>query len=39
MGVHGLTTYLRENQRFLAKAIEFPSSSTDVTSIVIDGWS
>ncbi|KAG1794319.1 uncharacterized protein HD556DRAFT_1369428 [Suillus plorans] len=39
MGVHGLTTYLRENQRILAKAIEFPSSSTDVTSIVVDGWS
>ncbi|KAG2366740.1 hypothetical protein BDR07DRAFT_445847 [Suillus spraguei] len=39
MGVHGLTTYLRENQRILAKAIQFPSSSTDVTSIVVDGWS
>ncbi|KAG2153333.1 hypothetical protein DEU56DRAFT_480153 [Suillus clintonianus] len=39
MGVHGLTTYLRENQRILAKAIEFPSSSNDVTSIVVDGWS
>ncbi|KAG1860786.1 hypothetical protein F4604DRAFT_2035089 [Suillus subluteus] len=39
MGVHGLTTYLRENQRILAKATEFPSRSTDVTSIVVDGWS
>ncbi|KAG2347530.1 PIN domain-like protein [Suillus weaverae] len=39
MGVHGLTTYLRENQRILAKAVEFPSSLTDVTSIVVDGWS
>ncbi|OAX43691.1 PIN domain-like protein [Rhizopogon vinicolor AM-OR11-026] len=39
MGVHGLTTYLRENQRILSKAVEFPSSSNDVTSIVVDGWS
>ncbi|KAG1740880.1 uncharacterized protein EDB91DRAFT_1052940 [Suillus paluster] len=39
MGVHGLTTYLRENQRILAKAIDFPSSLNDVNSIVVDGWS
>ncbi|KAG2142284.1 uncharacterized protein EDB93DRAFT_1329756 [Suillus bovinus] len=39
MGVHGLTTYLRENLRILAKTIEFPSSPPGVTSIVVDGWS
>ncbi|KAG0699356.1 hypothetical protein DFH29DRAFT_877350 [Suillus ampliporus] len=38
MGVHGLTTYLREHQRILAKAVDFPRSN-DVNSIVVDGWS
>ncbi|KAI5990717.1 hypothetical protein EDC04DRAFT_2989029 [Pisolithus marmoratus] len=40
MGVHGLTTYLRENKRVLGKAVRFPSASKDaVTTIVVDGWS
>ncbi|KAI6112027.1 hypothetical protein EDD16DRAFT_1605755 [Pisolithus croceorrhizus] len=40
MGVHGLTTYLRENKRVLGKTVHFPSASGDaVTTIVVDGWS
>ncbi|KAG9312042.1 hypothetical protein JVU11DRAFT_7321 [Chiua virens] len=42
MGVHGLTTYLRENQRVLGKTIQFPPkriSDDTVTTIVIDGLS
>jgi hypothetical protein len=39
MGVHGLTQYLRENKRVLAKSFEFLSSSTPRASIVVDGWS
>lgn len=40
MGVHGLTTYLRENKRVLGKTIQFPCISEDaVTTIVVDGWS
>lgn len=40
MGVHGLTTYLRENKRVLGKTVQFPSASGDeVTTIVVDGWS
>ena len=42
MGVHGLTTYLRENQRVLGKTIQIPPkhvSDDTVTTIVVDGWS
>ncbi|KAF9447186.1 PIN domain-like protein [Macrolepiota fuliginosa MF-IS2] len=39
MGVHGLTTYLRENTRSLSNAIRFPLASGDVAPIVVDGWS
>ncbi|XP_006461222.1 hypothetical protein AGABI2DRAFT_204844 [Agaricus bisporus var. bisporus H97] len=39
MGVHGLTTYLRENSRTLSKSITFPTPSGNVVSIVVDGWS
>jgi hypothetical protein len=42
MGVHGLTTYLRENQRVLGKARQFPLthvSGNTITTIVVDGWS
>lgn len=42
MGVHGLTTYLRENQRVLSKTVHFPRltvSDEVVTTIVVDGWS
>ncbi|KAG6861160.1 hypothetical protein C0995_003169 [Termitomyces sp. Mi166 len=40
MGVHGLTTYLRENQRTLSTTLNLPSSfSSDPLPIVVDGWS
>jgi hypothetical protein len=42
MGVHGLTTYLRENRRTLATAIELsqqPTNDSPKLSVVIDGWS
>ncbi|KAF9228367.1 PIN domain-like protein [Gyrodon lividus] len=42
MGVHGLTTYLRENQRVLGKTVQLPPAhvSDDVIiTIVVDGWS
>ncbi|KAG6920166.1 hypothetical protein DXG01_004933 [Tephrocybe rancida] len=40
MGVHGLTTYLRENQRLLSTTLNLPSkSSSDPIPIVVDGWS
>ncbi|KAG1716204.1 hypothetical protein ID866_944 [Astraeus odoratus] len=42
MGVHGLTTYLHENQRVLSKTVHFPilnASNDVVTTIVVDGWS
>ncbi|KAG6836560.1 hypothetical protein H0H93_006787 [Arthromyces matolae] len=39
MGVHGLTTYLRENQRSVSTRLNLPSSSSDPVAIVVDGWS
>ncbi|KAL4079339.1 hypothetical protein J3A83DRAFT_4185388 [Scleroderma citrinum] len=42
MGVHGLTTYLRENQRTLSQSVHFPRQDVSddvVTTIVVDGWS
>lgn len=42
MGVHGLTTYLRENQRVLGKTKQFPPgrvSGDTITTIVVDGLS
>ncbi|KAG6809304.1 hypothetical protein H0H92_000762 [Tricholoma furcatifolium] len=40
MGVHGLTTFLRENQRILSTTLSLPSSSpSNPISIVVDGWS
>ncbi|KAF8839419.1 hypothetical protein BDN67DRAFT_1003712 [Paxillus ammoniavirescens] len=42
MGVHGLTTYLREHQRVLGKTIQFPlahDSNNGTATIVVDGWS
>ncbi|KAG6381905.1 hypothetical protein JVT61DRAFT_524 [Boletus reticuloceps] len=42
MGVHGLTTYLRENQRALGKTKQFPParvSDNTITTIVVDGLS
>jgi hypothetical protein len=40
MGVHGLTTYLRENKRGLTSKLDLktPASDPDVP-IVVDGWS
>ncbi|PPQ76786.1 hypothetical protein CVT26_001753 [Gymnopilus dilepis] len=38
MGVHGLTTYLRENRRSLSTTTLASSSKTPVP-IVVDGWS
>ncbi|KAH0829199.1 hypothetical protein J3R83DRAFT_2748 [Lanmaoa asiatica] len=42
MGVHGLTTFLRENQRVLGKTKQFPLahvSGDTITTIVVDGLS
>jgi hypothetical protein len=40
MGVHGLTTYLRENKRGLTSTVAFnaPATEPDVP-VVVDGWS
>ncbi|PCH36703.1 hypothetical protein WOLCODRAFT_167077 [Wolfiporia cocos MD-104 SS10] len=42
MGVHGLTTYLRENRTALARTIELPSGrnlESERIRVVVDGWS
>ncbi|KAJ7647627.1 hypothetical protein FB45DRAFT_893959 [Roridomyces roridus] len=41
MGVHGLTTYLRENRRKLSETYTLPSSLplAEPNRIVVDGWS
>jgi len=43
MGIHGLTTYLRESRSALAHTISFPKQPghqpPKSTTIVIDGWS
>ncbi|VDC00308.1 unnamed protein product [Peniophora sp. CBMAI 1063] len=41
MGVHGLTTYLRENKRHLSRSVQFsPQSEAKVpVPLIIDGWS
>ncbi|EMD36532.1 hypothetical protein CERSUDRAFT_138207 [Gelatoporia subvermispora B] len=45
MGIHGLTTYLRENKRVLSRTLNFHSSQSDSggitqrTPVVVDGWS
>ncbi|KJA28957.1 hypothetical protein HYPSUDRAFT_33419 [Hypholoma sublateritium FD-334 SS-4] len=39
MGVHGLTTYLREKQRLLSTTTLLASSSKNKVPIVVDGWS
>ncbi|GBE81272.1 hypothetical protein SCP_0309990 [Sparassis crispa] len=42
MGIHGLTTYLRENRGKLADTLEFRSGGDNHrirTPIVVDGWS
>lgn len=41
MGVHGLTTYLRENNAALAKTLQFTSddAARDGAVFVVDAWS
>ncbi|KAF9526652.1 hypothetical protein CPB83DRAFT_908271 [Crepidotus variabilis] len=39
MGVHGLTTYLREKKRLLAETTTVSPTSTDTIPVVVDGWS
>lgn len=39
MGVLGLSTFLRENRRVLAKTHQLSSRSELQTPIVVDGWS
>jgi hypothetical protein len=47
MGVHSLTTYLREKRRYLSSSITFsnrehvddPENLTGRVNIVVDGWS
>lgn len=38
MGVHGLTTYLRENYS-IAKTLHFSAHRDNNVAFVIDGWS
>ncbi|KAF5322051.1 hypothetical protein D9619_001924 [Psilocybe cf. subviscida] len=39
MGVHGLTTYLREKKRLLSTTTNLPAPSPGSVPIVVDGWS
>ncbi|KAI5119948.1 hypothetical protein M0805_002137 [Coniferiporia weirii] len=41
MGVHGLTTFLRENKRSLSKTLLFSAQEEGAvqTALVVDGWS
>ena len=39
MGVHGLTTYLRENRAAIAQTLVFSTVYDEPTPFVIDGWS
>ncbi|KZT69711.1 PIN domain-like protein [Daedalea quercina L-15889] len=39
MGIHGLTTYLRESRTALAHTIIFPTQNAKPITIVVDGWS
>lgn len=40
MGVHGLTTYLRENKRTLAKTLKVASADEQsAIPVVVDAWS
>ncbi|KAG9105238.1 hypothetical protein FRC07_009464, partial [Ceratobasidium sp. 392] len=43
MGVHGLTTFLRENRRVLSRTQSFTNAfkkeTNQYTSLVVDGWS
>ncbi|KAL5529486.1 hypothetical protein ACEPAG_5471 [Sanghuangporus baumii] len=39
MGVHGLTTFLREKRAILSKTINFSQQDRPSTPLVVDGWS
>ena len=39
MGVHGLTTYLRDHKRTLSRSVQFAPGSGASTPLVVDGWS
>ncbi|KAF8967929.1 hypothetical protein BDZ97DRAFT_1916502 [Flammula alnicola] len=39
MGVHGLTTYLREKKRLLSATTVLSSSAKNSVPVVVDGWS
>lgn len=39
MGVHGLSTYLRENKRLLFAQLRFEASDEKPTNLVVDAWS
>ncbi|KAF7980844.1 hypothetical protein HWV62_36488 [Athelia sp. TMB] len=39
MGVHGLTTYLRENKRLLSKSLQYQKGGAANGTIVVDAWS
>ncbi|KAG7449632.1 PIN domain-like protein [Guyanagaster necrorhizus] len=39
MGVHGLTTYLRENRRVLSRTVQCSSNDPNPIHVVVDAWS
>ncbi|KAK0212630.1 hypothetical protein DFS33DRAFT_1269387 [Desarmillaria ectypa] len=39
MGVHGLTTYLRENRRALSRTVQCSSNDPNPIYVVVDAWS
>ncbi|KAK0461056.1 uncharacterized protein EV420DRAFT_1619552 [Desarmillaria tabescens] len=39
MGVHGLTTYLRENRRALSRTVQCSSNDPNPICVVVDAWS
>ncbi|KAH8117066.1 PIN domain-like protein [Phellopilus nigrolimitatus] len=39
MGIHGLTTFLRENKRALSKTLHLSAEDEETTPLVVDGWS
>lgn len=39
MGVHGLSSFLREKRRNIAKQLVFNDGGAAITPVVIDGWS
>jgi len=39
MGVHGLSTYLKENKRLLFKQLRFETPDENPTNLIVDAWS